>query len=99
MIHSIHRKIRSDAYGAARPVAGAEGARDAGATDREGGAHADPAAENGLRAELHGYLPGMGCVSRLEDIVEDPHTDLTVLARRFCRELLDHIAQLTPPCA
>ncbi len=54
---------------------------------------------NSLRSHLQefGYVApqGIGHLSRLEDFVEDPRTDLPVLARRFCRELLDHIAQLT----
>ena len=54
---------------------------------------------NSLRSHLQefGYVApqGIGHLSRLEDIVEDPNTDLPVLARRFCRELIDHIAQLT----
>ena len=56
-------------------------------------------AVNSLRSHRQefGYLApkGIGYLSRLEEVIEDPSTDLPMLARRFCREMLDHIAQLT----
>ena len=54
---------------------------------------------NALHSHLQefGYVAprGIGHLSRLEEIVEDPNADLPAVERRFCRELIDHIAQLT----
>lgn len=54
---------------------------------------------NALRSHLYefGYVApqGIGHLPRLEDVIEDPNTDLPQLARDICRELLDQIAQLT----
>ncbi len=54
---------------------------------------------NALRAHLYefGYIApqGIGYLSRLEAVVDDPNTDLPELARDLCRALLNHIAQLT----
>ncbi len=54
---------------------------------------------NALRSHLQefGYVApqGIGYLPRLKDIVDDPRTDLPALARGFCRELIDHIAQLS----
>jgi transposase len=54
---------------------------------------------NALRSHLYefGYVApqGIGHLPRLEDVIEDPNTDLPQLARDICRELLGQIAQLT----
>ncbi|MFV0292050.1 MAG: IS110 family transposase [Paracoccus sp. (in: a-proteobacteria)] len=54
---------------------------------------------NALRSHLQefGYVApqGIGYLRRLGDVIEDPATDLPALARQLCRELLDHITQLT----
>jgi transposase len=54
---------------------------------------------NALRSHLYefGYVApqGIGNLPRLEQIIEDPSSDLPQLARNLCRELLDQIAQLT----
>jgi hypothetical protein len=56
-------------------------------------------AVNSLRSHLQefGYLApkGIGYLRQLEEIVADPNTALPALARQLCRDLLDHIAQLT----
>jgi transposase len=56
-------------------------------------------AVNALRSHLYefGYVAplGIGHLSRLEAVVEDPVSDLPPLAREICRELLGQIAQLT----
>jgi transposase len=54
---------------------------------------------NALRSHLYefGYVApqGIGNVARLEEVIEDPSSDLPQVARDICRELLDQIAHLT----
>jgi transposase len=54
---------------------------------------------NALRSHLYefGYVApqGIGHLPRLEEVIENPNSDLPRLARDICRELLDQIAQLT----
>ncbi len=54
---------------------------------------------NALRSHLYefGYIApqGIGHLSRLEVVIEDPVSDLPPLAREICRELLSQIAHLT----
>ena len=39
--------------------------------------------------------PGVEHLPRLDEVIEDPNTDLPQLARDTCRELLDQIVHLT----
>uniref|UniRef100_UPI00359410CE IS110 family transposase n=1 Tax=Blastomonas sp. TaxID=1909299 RepID=UPI00359410CE len=54
---------------------------------------------NALRAALYEYgytIPqGIGHLKRIEAIVEEPHSDLPVLVREECRDLLAQIAEKT----
>lgn len=56
-------------------------------------------AVNALRSYLYefGYVApqGIGYISRLAEVVDDPHSNLPPLAREICRELLGQIAHLT----
>ena len=54
---------------------------------------------NALRSHLYefGYVApeGIGCISRLADVVEDPDASIPDLARAICRMLIEQIAHLT----
>lgn len=56
-------------------------------------------AVNALRSHLYefGYVApeGIGYLPRLGAVLEEPSSDLPPLAREVCRELLDHIANLS----
>ena len=80
----------------------AENLRTAGALDRVPHARAVREPMNRCR-ELAPLAPpgiwvlgaGIGYLRQLEEIVDDPSTDLPALARRLCRGRLNHIGRLT----
>ena len=77
----------------------ADGARSIVFRTREQFVNQRIEAINALRSHLYEFgfvaAQGIGHLPRLEEVIEDPSSDLPRLAREICRELLDQIAHMT----